>query len=300
LHEIGHAIGLQHEHQSPECPLLWTDQQNLLLNAFRPWDMEKIRVNVTEKLSDRNVEWDGNVDFIEATPWDVNSIMHYEYPPSVIRGPPPYNVTGIVRALDRGGPGYFLSDADIRWAARAYPHPPRTDQFNAPNAAPPANLNRPQHSRKQLKKFLDIVPDPKNGRRAFLILAASTGLTSKDMESLRSPSDFLDSIEGLRDNNWITSGLHDLGINFDERQPQPLVPLNQPQLTRKQLKKLLDIVPHKTGRRAFQIIADHAGLAQKEVDGLRSPSDFLDSIEGLHDNNWVMMELVGLGIKLDA
>ena len=72
MHEVGHTLSLQHEHQSPNFPLTW-DEQKLIeyyTNEYG-WDYEMIQHNVLIKLQQGTVT---------ATDWDSKSIMEYPFP----------------------------------------------------------------------------------------------------------------------------------------------------------------------------------------------------------------------------
>lgn len=73
LHEFGHAIGLAHEHQSPNGGLLWNETVVLRELAGPPnnWDEETIRFNVLDKYQATQVN---------GTDFDPQSIMLYAFP----------------------------------------------------------------------------------------------------------------------------------------------------------------------------------------------------------------------------
>jgi hypothetical protein len=74
LHEFGHALGLEHEHQSPfqKERINWNLE---LLNAYflktNGWDETKVYNNIIKPL---------DADVTIGTEYDINSIMHYFYP----------------------------------------------------------------------------------------------------------------------------------------------------------------------------------------------------------------------------
>jgi hypothetical protein len=79
LHEFGHAIGLEHEHQSPaaRCDEEFDMQQ---LNAWAArvgWSAAKVKVNLGRLQPSESLEF---------TRHDRTSVMHYSLPPEMFRG----------------------------------------------------------------------------------------------------------------------------------------------------------------------------------------------------------------------
>lgn len=72
-HEFGHAIGLAHEHSSPQGGIAWNEAVVLKALAGPPnfWDPDTTRHNVFFKYS---------VDQINGTSFDADSIMLYAFP----------------------------------------------------------------------------------------------------------------------------------------------------------------------------------------------------------------------------
>jgi len=107
LHEIGHALGLPHEHQNPNSGIVWNEV--LVYESFaRPpnsWDRDSIRHNIIEKLPRNDTE---------GSRWDPKSIMHYPFEPGLITAPHPYDTSGI-------GENVGLSPSDKDWVRRFYP-----------------------------------------------------------------------------------------------------------------------------------------------------------------------------------
>lgn len=106
LHEIGHTLGFPHEHQNPNSGIVWNEQAVLDIFSRPPnsWDEATIRWNILRKLS---------LAEVSGSPWDPDSIMHYQLPAGVIEKPEEY----------RGGltPEPGLSAKDIEWAGKFYP-----------------------------------------------------------------------------------------------------------------------------------------------------------------------------------
>jgi hypothetical protein len=106
LHEFGHAIGLEHEHQSPaaKCDEEFDTQQ---LNAWAArvgWSAAKVKTNL-ERLQP--------AEALEFTRHDRNSVMHYSLPPEMFRGGKS-NRCWIPKNNE-------LSEGDKRFAASLYP-----------------------------------------------------------------------------------------------------------------------------------------------------------------------------------
>lgn len=104
LHEFGHALGAIHEHQNPQGGIVWNEEAVYRYFSGPPnyWTPEQIRFNVLDKYSQ---------DILLGTTFDPESIMLYNLPPSLTRGP--MRLTG--RSNTR------LSQMDIDFIKVAYP-----------------------------------------------------------------------------------------------------------------------------------------------------------------------------------
>ncbi|MDF2451595.1 MAG: hypothetical protein K0S26_1099 [Bacteroidota bacterium] len=110
LHEIGHAIGFQHEHQNPEGGIVW-DEKAVYENLFGDpnfWSKTDIRDNVLTPL---------NINDVEGSGWDPDSIMHYPFEPKLIKKPEKYYLKGLT---PKGG----FSSRDIATVKKIYPKKP--------------------------------------------------------------------------------------------------------------------------------------------------------------------------------
>lgn len=107
LHEIGHTLGLPHEHQNPNAGIVWNDETVYAELAAPPnkWPRDKTFHNIIRKIVP---------DTVQGSSWDPDSIMHYPFKAPLIKAPPPFPQTGIRPA---GG----LSPRDVSWVKTFYP-----------------------------------------------------------------------------------------------------------------------------------------------------------------------------------
>jgi len=110
VHEIGHTLGMPHEHQNPNAGIVWNEEAVYASLAKPPnkWDRDKTFWNIIRKIPASQVT---------GTTWDPDSIMHYPFEAGLIVKPAKYFSVGLTPA---GG----LSPKDIGWIKKVYPKLP--------------------------------------------------------------------------------------------------------------------------------------------------------------------------------
>ncbi|MDN0200072.1 M12 family metallopeptidase [Streptomyces sp. S.PNR 29] len=113
LHQIGHALGMLHEHQSPFAGIHWDDEAVHAELAGPPnfWSRDRTYHNILRKL---------DPDEVNGSVWDPQSIMEYPFPSGLILEPEQYraglNPPGTLSAADK--------DFVLRWYPPAGPPEP--------------------------------------------------------------------------------------------------------------------------------------------------------------------------------
>ena len=110
LHEIGHTLGLEHEHQNPFAGIVWDEQavKSYFRGPPNSWNDGQIAHNILDKIS---------VKAVKGSEWDPDSVMEYEFEPGLVKEPAQYFATGLKPA---GG----LSALDQAWMRDSYPRAP--------------------------------------------------------------------------------------------------------------------------------------------------------------------------------
>jgi hypothetical protein len=106
VHEIGHTLGLPHEHQNPNAGIVW-DEEAVYADLAAPpneWSRDKTWHNIIRKISP---------DEVQGSNWDHKSIMHYPFSAGLIKEPSEFR-NGLF-------PPPGLSDRDKVWIRSFYP-----------------------------------------------------------------------------------------------------------------------------------------------------------------------------------
>ncbi len=106
LHEIGHTLGMPHEHQNPFAGIHWDEPKvyDYFTGSPNFWSREQTFSNVLRKIDPSEVE---------GSNWDPDSVMEYWFPAGLIIEPAKYH--------DGLEPAGGLSTEDKEWALRFYP-----------------------------------------------------------------------------------------------------------------------------------------------------------------------------------
>jgi hypothetical protein len=118
LHEIGHTLGMPHEHQNPYAGIVWNEEAvyDFLGGPPNNWPRETTFNNVLRKL---------NATDVTGSQWDWKSVMEYDFPAGLIIEPAAFS----------GGvhPPGGLSDLDKQYMLSWYPG---TDDASLPVLEP--------------------------------------------------------------------------------------------------------------------------------------------------------------------
>lgn len=111
LHEIGHTLGFQHEHQNPFSGIVW--DRNAVIAAFKKapnhWSIPQIEHNILNAIPQ---------DQVKGSAWDWKSIMHYAFDKGLILKPAEFhrnglNPPGVLSQLDIQGVKSFCPESRL-------------------------------------------------------------------------------------------------------------------------------------------------------------------------------------------
>lgn len=107
IHEVGHTLGLPHEHQNPFAGIVWDEEAVYEAFAGRPnyWSRRETFDNIISKIEP---------DDVQGSSWDPDSVMHYDFDRGLILEPAEFNKKGL---KPKGG----LSPRDRTWIHKFYP-----------------------------------------------------------------------------------------------------------------------------------------------------------------------------------
>jgi hypothetical protein len=69
IHEFGHALGLQHEHQHPDANIPWDRDKTYQVFAAQGFSRDKVNAHVFPLARETSLTY---------APYDRHSVMHYE------------------------------------------------------------------------------------------------------------------------------------------------------------------------------------------------------------------------------
>ena len=107
LHELGHVLGMEHEHQNPFAGIKWHEQA-----VYDALGQAAQQLGPRHDVSQHPGE--AHPQQVQGSTWDPDSIMEYEFEPGLIDEPEQYDVNGLT-------PPGTLSSADKEWALKWYP-----------------------------------------------------------------------------------------------------------------------------------------------------------------------------------
>ncbi|MPV36322.1 hypothetical protein GB881_04530 [Georgenia subflava] len=125
LHEIGHTLGMPHEHQNPFAGIVWDEEKVYAYFGGPPngWSRQQTHHNVLRKIDPSEVE---------GSTWDPDSVMEYWFPAGLIREPARFQA-GL-------NPPGGLSAADREWVSTFYPPLDTSAPLLEPFASRPLSL----------------------------------------------------------------------------------------------------------------------------------------------------------------
>ena len=202
LHEFGHAIGLEHEHQSPAAhcsdEIDWPAAEKFYKDRLG-WSPEMVH----ENLETMAVPIRAAKDALQISRYDKQSIMQYALPAEIFKEGR--------SALCFSTPNYDLSPTDKKWVAGLYP-------------------DQPEEQRRVKKAMLDSedkvlkeggVPDEER-KAAIAKIGESFGVTvnqtnnaGRDVNANTAGRDVIAPIQNITGNGNITTGVNSGSITIN-------------------------------------------------------------------------------------
>lgn len=107
LHELGHALGLHHEHQNPRASIDWNEQAVYEYYAiYNGWDRQQVDFNLFRQIAPHAVD---------TSQYDPDSVMHYFFPPQFTTNGVSYGGSRQLSALDKEHIAKFYPrDTDVK------------------------------------------------------------------------------------------------------------------------------------------------------------------------------------------
>lgn len=142
LHEFGHALGLHHEHQNKNQNIEWNEEAVYAYFAKQGWSREKTLRQVLNKY--------GGDSEVSNGVYDPLSIMHYYYPPQLIKSGAKVRSNSV------------LSEGDKRIIGEMYPFEEGTARVvkpTTPRPPPPTPVKPPVAANVPLFSFTDVGVD---------------------------------------------------------------------------------------------------------------------------------------------
>ena len=207
LHEFGHAIGLEHEHQSPAAhcadEIDWPAAEKFYKDRLG-WSPETVH----ENLDTMAVPIRAAKDALQISGYDRQSIMQYALPPEIFkqgRASPCFSTTN-----------YDLSATDKKWVAGLYPDQPDEQ----------AHVKRAMLDTEDKVLKQGGVPDDERQAaiakigETFGVTLTQTNNAGRDVNANTAGRDVIAPIQNITGKGNITSGVNNGSITINNAPPR--------------------------------------------------------------------------------